>query len=396
MENASCPKAPADSTSAPVVSLILHVRQRTPHQQSPRATRGRGVLVIDDDPAALDVIATLLEPVEVQVTTARLASEALAVLTAGPPPDVIITDHDMPGMTGAELCQRVRADAALATTYIIMLTAHGDQDPGYFLGRGADEHIAKPYQAPVLRASVRAALRSQAHRRVMARRERRRAIEWLAAVVAHELNNPLAAALSGLEYMGQILADAPSAEQVTEACELIKESRGTLLRIAEASKRLNVQQSIEVGGATTIASEELVKRLGECLQRFERGGEVVAGDGSAMSGRVDVVLLIHVATAVLDEALRRCGGEVGVIVHFDSYRVAVLVEVDGAPDEDPESILEPRLVSADGGPARYDPGLSGVESGFARFGGQIFARPQGNKWRFGLTLPVEPESPADM
>ncbi|MEZ4272850.1 MAG: hypothetical protein R3C68_15875 [Myxococcota bacterium] len=75
-------------------------------------------------------------------------------------------------------------------------------------------------------------------------------------------------------------------------------------------------------------------------------------------------------------------------VHANSWRLAIVLEIDGAPDIDPESILEAHLASDDDGR------LSSTQrfpawKGFARCGGQnIRARPVDSKWRFGLTLPT--------
>src|SRR5262249_38318963 len=151
---------------------------------------------------------------------------------------------------------RIRTDPALAAVYVILLTAGVGDDPGVYLGRGADDYLAKPYQPPALRAAVRVGLRTQAHRRILARRERRRAIEWLATVVAHELNNPLAAALSSVEVMSQLL-DAPTPEALAELRQLLGETRGVLGRIALASKRLNTQEHVRVGGVGAVTCEAL-------------------------------------------------------------------------------------------------------------------------------------------
>ena len=67
----------------------------------------------------------------------------------------------------------------------------------------------------------------------------------------------------------------------------------------------------------------------------------------------------------------------------------MVVRIDGATDDDPEIILEPRLLSRNGETPRFYPGLSMLEQAFAEAGGQLFARPVGEAWRFGLTIPVE-------
>ena len=55
-------------------------------------------------------------------------SEALAGLTAPDAPDLAILDWMMPGLDGVELCRRVRAEPALKSLYVILLTARGSQE----------------------------------------------------------------------------------------------------------------------------------------------------------------------------------------------------------------------------------------------------------------------------
>lgn len=360
------------------------------HSRSPSATRGGGVLVVDDNEEALEIIALELKPLNVEVRTAISAELALELLAAGRP-DVLITDHHMPGMKGAELCMRVRADATMATTYVLMLTGDEDTDGLQNIGRGADEYLTKPYTARGLRASVKAGLRAQAHRRVMARRERRRAIEWLANVVAHEINNPLTVALSTVQCVQQIASEGvPSGEDLAEMREMLDEARTELTRLQAMSRRLSARKApLTSGTPTQVDVDELLETLDCQLEpllgdRFSLHME----KNSDESGFFDRTLLASAVRQVVAAAAKLCSGEASVSVHLDTARIAVLIEFSGAPSADPESILEPRLEAKDGRPATFDPGLSGLESSFANHGGQIFARPTGASWRFGITLPM--------
>jgi DNA-binding response OmpR family regulator len=61
-------------------------------------------------------------------------------------PDMVILDVMMPKMSGYEVCQRIKRDAALSGTYVIMLTAKGqevDHDRGTEVG--ANEYVTKPF-----------------------------------------------------------------------------------------------------------------------------------------------------------------------------------------------------------------------------------------------------------
>ncbi len=76
------------------------------------------------------------------------------------PPDLVILDWMLPGVSGLEICRRMRAREATRTLPVIMLTARGDESERVRgLTIGADDYIVKPFSVPELRARVRALLR---------------------------------------------------------------------------------------------------------------------------------------------------------------------------------------------------------------------------------------------
>ena len=83
------------------------------------------VLVVDDEPALLDVIADLLEELGCEVVTARNGNEALAKLAADERITVLMTDVQMPGMDGYELAERARQ-----TRPHLRILALSGRDPG--------------------------------------------------------------------------------------------------------------------------------------------------------------------------------------------------------------------------------------------------------------------------
>jgi sigma-B regulation protein RsbU (phosphoserine phosphatase) len=117
------------------------------------------VLVIDDDPTIRLVIQKILQKQGYDVILAsdgqqgiKLANQLL--------PDLIICDWVMPTLDGLEVCRRVRANPALATTFFILLTSRGEvSDRVTGLNTGADDFLAKPVDISELQARVRAGLR---------------------------------------------------------------------------------------------------------------------------------------------------------------------------------------------------------------------------------------------
>ena len=83
-----------------------------------------------------------------------------AALDAKSPPALIILDLMLPGMSGTELCRRLRREPATRRTPIIMLTARtSEADRVAGLDLGADDYITKPFSVRELMARVRAVLR---------------------------------------------------------------------------------------------------------------------------------------------------------------------------------------------------------------------------------------------
>ena len=75
-------------------------------------------------------------------------------------PDLLLLDWMLPGISGIELCRRLRSRAATRTLPIIMLTARGEESERVRgLATGADDYVVKPFSLPELMARVRAILR---------------------------------------------------------------------------------------------------------------------------------------------------------------------------------------------------------------------------------------------
>ncbi len=75
-------------------------------------------------------------------------------------PDLLVLDWMLPGLSGIELCRRLRTRAETAQLPILMLTARGEEDERIRgLATGADDYVVKPFSVPELMARVRALLR---------------------------------------------------------------------------------------------------------------------------------------------------------------------------------------------------------------------------------------------
>src|SRR5438552_5405610 len=114
------------------------------------------ILVVDDDSRIRDVLRRQLSYEGYQVDLAADSKEAFAQ-AADNPPDLVVLDWMLPGMSGLEICRRLRQADDFP---ILMLTAKGTlEDKVDGLDSGADDYLVKPFQPEELLARVRALLR---------------------------------------------------------------------------------------------------------------------------------------------------------------------------------------------------------------------------------------------
>jgi two-component system KDP operon response regulator KdpE len=117
---------------------------------------GARVLVVDDEPSIVRVVAANLRARGYEALTAASGETALAVIETQQP-DCIVLDLGLPGIDGLEVLRRLRT---WARTPVVILTAVEDQrDRTTALDLGADDYVTKPFAMAELLARVRGALR---------------------------------------------------------------------------------------------------------------------------------------------------------------------------------------------------------------------------------------------
>ncbi|MFO0590170.1 MAG: response regulator [Polyangiaceae bacterium] len=131
---------------------------RATSPSNPTATLPR-VLVVDDDAVIRDMVAAMLEAVNLSVSTAGSGEEALALFRTETF-DLIVLDWHMPRMTGLDLCKVLRQRPGLATLPVLFLTANtSSSDMVEAFAAGADDYVVKPFRAPELGARIFSLLR---------------------------------------------------------------------------------------------------------------------------------------------------------------------------------------------------------------------------------------------
>ena len=118
------------------------------------------ILIADDDRSFLHSVSSKLSGWGYQVAVARDGTEAWNILNGADAPRLAVLDWMMPGMDGVEICRALRRNAPKPYVYVLLLSAR-DQKEDLIEGMeaGADDYMAKPFDAQELRVHLRAGRR---------------------------------------------------------------------------------------------------------------------------------------------------------------------------------------------------------------------------------------------
>ncbi len=120
------------------------------------------LLVVDDVLDNLALMTGLLKDLY-KVKVANSGEKALRLVREGPPPDLVLLDIMMPGLSGYEVCEALKADPATRHIPIIFLTAlSGTEDERKGLALGGADYITKPISPPIVLARVKTQLENKA------------------------------------------------------------------------------------------------------------------------------------------------------------------------------------------------------------------------------------------
>jgi len=182
------------------------------------------ILVADDNQISRRLLEAALRKWDYEVVVATDGNEAWEILSKPNAPRLAILDWMMPGLSGPELCRRVRQSGAERYTYILLVTSRSeDEDVVEGLEAGADDYITKPFNQMELKARLasgrriielqdqllraQATLREQATRDALTRAWNRRSIlEILDREVdrAQREHSPLSVAMCDLDHFKQV------------------------------------------------------------------------------------------------------------------------------------------------------------------------------------------------
>ena len=128
-------------------------------QAKPQAkSQAKRILVVDDTQDNLSLLEAILMEEGYEVDVANNGKLALAKIEASPP-DLVLLDAMMPGMSGYEVTRRIRENKKLPFLPVLLITAYAEADIPQGLELGANDFIRKPIDFDELMARIKAFLR---------------------------------------------------------------------------------------------------------------------------------------------------------------------------------------------------------------------------------------------
>jgi class 3 adenylate cyclase/CheY-like chemotaxis protein len=243
------------------------------------------VLVVDDNPSIRDLLSRRLTHAGHQVTTTADGAAALG-LVAADPPDLVLLDIMMPGMSGFEVLCRLKADPGTEQVPVIMISALDEIDSVVrCIEAGAEDFLPKDFNPVLLRARVDAALEKKRmrDREALMMEELRAEKERSEALLHNVLPGNVVARLRS----GETLIADRFHEVTILFCDLVD--------FTPLAARLEPQQTVRLLGEVFSALDELVAAL--ALERIKTIGDAYMVAGGLPGPRDD-----H-ASAVADLAL---------------------------------------------------------------------------------------------
>jgi len=311
-------------------------------------------MIVDDNPANLKLLEKMLLQQGHEAHSFPRGRLALAA-AAHHPPDLILLDINMPEMNGYEVCERLKANAALAEIPVIFLSALTEiSDKVKAFRAGAVDYISKPFQFEEVHARVETHL--QVHRLQRALKIHNEHLEETVAertrelaganqrlrildrskneflkLISHEFRTPLNGLLGVSEL---ILADLPPTSENDELRDMFDQSRRRILALLENAFLLT---EIDVNGAqfrsSSIYLRLALSRAIEQTANFADSRQVAIAPPAGELGSVlgDQELLVRALHALLETSVKfsEPGEAVRLSVEAAGEALSIVIESRG-------------------------------------------------------------------
>lgn len=176
------------------------------------------ILIAEDDAPSREVLKLNLEAWGYEPIVCQDGAEAWDVFQRADAPRLAVLDWMMPGLSGVEVCHKVRELEHGRFIYILLLTAKSQrEDLLQGLDAGADDYIVKPFDRQELRARIRVGARVVGLQNKLLETEQIRVLAETAGAAAHEINQPLTVLMGKLELLLERMGPDSKHREVIES-----------------------------------------------------------------------------------------------------------------------------------------------------------------------------------
>ena len=279
------------------------------------------VLVVDDEPMNVELLARRLEAMGAVVLKASSGDEALATCERVLP-DVILLDVMMPGMDGYEVCRRLKSSERTDQIPVIFVTARDRaEDLAKGFAAGGVDYVPKPFEPVELAARVRSAvytkrLQDELRTRNDELRKLERSRQELIGMLGHDIRNLANSVVAFLQLVriGQL---DPSRTEFTELLGLSESNVSELLRMVNAMLDVYKMEEgrLEVVPEAIALDDVATRSLNQVAAEARAKGITLGYAPNQLRLLVDDGLIVRVLTNLLTNAVKHTssGGSVQIV-----------------------------------------------------------------------------------
>ncbi|MDX2186288.1 MAG: hybrid sensor histidine kinase/response regulator [Opitutaceae bacterium] len=292
------------------------------------------ILAVDDTPANLQLLVDLLSERGHRVRPVTSGEMAMRALSASKP-DLVLLDVNMPGISGYEVCKRMKENEETRDIPVIFLSALDEPSVKVLAFKcGGVDYITKPFQVDevVARVATHLELRNQ-RKRLQEQNQKLCEMEQLrdslVHMIVHDMRSPLLAISLNLELLAQSsLADPEDLRMVADA------RKCTLALVQMAEQMLDVSRLEAHAMPLDKRDTDLTALVESVIQDFGStlaDRRVAVHARSAVMASCDGALIRRVTCNLMSNAVKytRSGGSIQVRIHALQTEVRVEVEDDG-------------------------------------------------------------------